>query len=59
MVSYSSNSLPTKDEIVSLISKYKSHVEVIDVDHLYSFGNQRKNDEIKNEVKEYLFLGYG
>jgi DNA adenine methylase len=59
IVSYSSNSLPTKDEIVHLMAKYKRHVEVIDVDHRYSFEKQgHKTDTIRNQVKEYLFVGY-
>lgn len=59
IVSYSSNSLPTKDEIIHLMSKYKKHVEVIDIDHRYSFANQgHKADNIKNKVKEYLFVGH-
>lgn len=56
LVSYSSNSLPTREEIISLMSKYKDHVEVIDIDYRYSFANQ-KNDN-RNEVQEYLFVGY-
>ena len=56
LVSYSSNSLPTREEIISLMSKYKRHVEVIDVDYRYSFGNQKKNN--KNAVQEYLFVGF-
>jgi DNA adenine methylase len=59
VVSYSSNSLPTKDEIVHLMAKYKRHVEVIDIDHRYSFANQpHKSDDIRNRVKEYLFVGH-
>ena len=59
VVSYSSNSLPTKDEIVHLMAKYKRHVEVIDIDHRYSFANQaHKADDNRNQVKEYLFVGY-
>lgn len=59
MVSYSSNSLPTKDELIHLLSKYKRHVEVVDINHRYSFANQgHKTDSIRNEVKEYLFVGY-
>jgi DNA adenine methylase len=58
VVSYSSNSLPTLDEMVALLSKYKK-VEVVQVDHKYSFGNQNhKIDNNKNTVKEYLFIGY-
>ena len=56
LVSYSSNSLPTREEIISLMSRYKRHVEVIDIDYRYSFGNQ--HDDNKNEVQEYLFVGY-
>ncbi len=56
LVSYSSNSLPTREEIISLMSRYKRHVEVIDIDYRYSFGNQRKNN--KNDVQEYLFVGF-
>ena len=58
VVSYSSNSLPTLDEMVAILSKYK-RVEVVQVDHKYSFGNQNhKINDNKNAVKEYLFTGY-
>jgi DNA adenine methylase len=58
IVSYSSNSLPTLDEMVEILSKYK-RVEVIQIDHKYSFGNQNhKIEDNKNTVKEYLFIGY-
>jgi DNA adenine methylase len=56
LVSYSSNSLPTREEIISLMSKYKRHVEVIDIDYRYSFGNQKQGN--KNAVQEYLFIGF-
>lgn len=36
IVSYSSNSLPTQDEMVAIMAKYKSHVEVVPVDYKYS-----------------------
>ena len=59
LVSYSSNSLPTLDEIVELMSRYKSKVEVIPVEHRYSFGNQgHKVNDNRNAVQEYLFVGY-
>lgn len=59
LVSYSSNSLPTQDEMVALIAKYKSHVEVVPVDYRYSIGNQgHKRGDNKNSVKEFLFVGY-
>lgn len=57
-ISYSSSSLPTKDELVEMLSKYKSTVEVHEIDHTYSFGNQNhKIGNKNNRVKEYLFIG--
>ena len=59
MISYSSNSLPTKEEILSLMSKYKKHVEVVSVDYRYSFANQgHKRTDNKNKVQEYIFVGF-
>lgn len=58
IVSYSSNSLPTQDEMVALMSKHKKHVEVIPVDYKYSFGNQGDARTHRNSVQEYLFVGY-
>jgi DNA adenine methylase len=58
LVSYSSNSLPSQDEMVSIMSKYKK-VEVVPIDYKYSFGNQgNKVGNNNNDVKEYLFIGY-
>lgn len=59
VVSYSSNSLPTMDEMVAIMAKYKARVEVVPVDYKYSFGNQgNKVGDNKNDVKEYLFVGF-
>lgn len=58
LVSYSSNSLPTKDEMLSIMAKHKSHVEIIPVDHQYSFGNQADSATHRNKVQEYLFVGF-
>ena len=59
IVSYSSNSLPTKDEMLALMAKHKGHVEVVPVNYRYSFGNQgAKVNSNKNKVQEYLFVGY-
>jgi len=59
IVSYSSNSLPTLDEMVAIMSKHKKHVEVVPVDYKYSFGNQAKKvGDNKNDVQEYFFVGY-
>lgn len=56
VVSYSSNSQPIKDEMVSLLSEFKKNVEVIPVDYTYSFGTT-KNVK-RNNVQEYIFIGY-
>jgi DNA adenine methylase len=59
VVSYSSNSFPTKDEMLGLLAKYKQDVEVIAIDYTYSFGNQgHKVNDNKNRVQEYIFIGY-
>lgn len=58
IVSYSSNSLPTKDEMVNLLKESKAHVEVIPIDYTYSFGNQREAKTNRNRVQEYLFVAY-
>lgn len=58
IVSYSSNSLPTQDEMVAIMDKYKKHVEVIPIDYKYSFGNQNEAKTHRNSVQEYLFVGY-
>lgn len=59
VVSYSSNSQPTLDEMVAIMAKHKRHVEVVPVDYRYSFGNQgHKVGDNNNAVQEYLFVGY-
>ncbi len=59
VVSYSSNSLPTMEEMVDLLKQYKTNVEVVQVDHRYSIGNQASRvGNNKNDAKEYIFLGY-
>ena len=58
VVSYSSNSLPTKDEMIVLLKKYKQSVEVKEIDYTYTFGTQsHKVGNNANRVKEYLFVG--
>jgi DNA adenine methylase len=58
LVSYSSNSLPTQDEMIEIMKKYKEHVEVIPIDYVYGFGNQKTAKTHRNSVQEFLFLGY-
>lgn len=57
-ISYSSNSLPTKEEMIKILEKHKKEVAVHEIDHVYSFGNQNhKTGNEFNRVKEYLFIG--
>jgi len=56
-ISYSSNCLPTKEEMIQILKKYKNNVDVHEIDHVYSFGNQsHKVGNEFNRVKEYLFV---
>lgn len=58
VISYSSNSLPTKEEMIAMLKKYKDEVQVHELTHVYSFGNQNhKIGNKSNRVKEYLFVG--
>lgn len=58
VISYSSNSLPTKEELIKMLKKYKKKVVVHEIDHTYSFGNQNhKIGNNTNRVKEYVFIG--
>lgn len=57
-VSYSSNSLPSKEELTEILQGHKNNVSVYEIDHTYSFGNQpHKIGNVNNRVKEYLFIG--
>ncbi len=57
-ISYSSNSLPTKEEMIEILGRYKKEIVVHEIDHLYCFGNQNhKTGNRFNRVKEYLFIG--
>lgn len=57
VVSYSSNSIPSKEEMISILKKVKTVVELKEIDYQYSFGNQKhKVGDNANKVKEYLFI---
>lgn len=56
VISYSSNSQPSKEEIISMLSQHKKHVTVVPVDYTYTFATTRNVK--RNEVQEYLFVGY-
>ena len=58
VVSYSSNGIPSKEELLDILATYKSDVSVYECDHRYSFGtHNHKIGNMQNEVKEYLFVG--
>ncbi|MFB9843559.1 DNA adenine methylase [Mucilaginibacter ginsenosidivorans] len=57
-ISYSSNSYPTKSELIEMLLRYKSNVIVHEINHTYSFGNQNhKIGNKNNRVTEFLFIG--
>lgn len=59
LISYSSNSLPNKEEMITMLKKYKTNVDVISIDYKYSAGNHaHKVGDNKNDVEEYLFVAY-
>lgn len=58
IISYSSNSQPTKEEMLRILGRHKKNVEVVPVDYRYSIGTQHKGAANRNKVKEYFFLGW-
>lgn len=58
VVSYSSNGIPSKEELFAILLQYKRDVTIHECAHRYSFGTQHhKIHNNQNEVKEYLFVG--
>ena len=58
VISYSSNAKPDKLFFLKKLKKYKRHVDMVSVDYRYSFSNQGfAKNRIKNEVREYIFIG--
>jgi DNA adenine methylase len=59
VLSYSSNSFPDMIELKRMLERVKDIVKVETAPHRYSFANQRQTvGRIKNQVDEYLFVGY-
>ena len=57
VISYSSNSIPEKDDMISILREFKENVEVHQMDYTYSFGNQgHKINDNMNKVQEFLFV---
>jgi DNA adenine methylase len=56
-VSYSSNGIPSREQMIGLLKSVKRSVEVHETSHRYSHGNHNhKVGDNNNEVKEYLFI---
>jgi DNA adenine methylase len=57
VISYSSNAIPSKVEMVRLLKEYKKNVEVKQINHRYSHGNHNhKVGDNNNSVFEYLYI---
>lgn len=57
VISYSSNSLPTASDMIAHLRRHRRKVELIEVDHRYSFANQAKTRQpVRNKVKELFFI---
>ena len=57
LVSYSSNCLPSRDEMVAMLRDRWHSVDVVSVDHVYSFGTHgHRIGNRNNRVEEYLFI---
>lgn len=54
VLSYSSNAVPDTETIAALLREVKSHVEVREVDHKYSFGTHEAAE--RRNVSEYIFI---
>ena len=58
VISYSSNCIPSKGEMIELLKNEKSKVTVYESAHRYHHGNHaHKVGDNNNEVVEYLFIG--
>ena len=55
VLSYSSNAVPDAERIPELLGTVKSHVELREIDHKYSFGT--RSEAIRRDVSENLFIG--
>ena len=57
VVSYGSNGIPDRQEMVRTLKLFKKHVCVKEISHKYSHGNHsHKVGQNNNSVKEYLFI---
>ncbi|MBI5724886.1 MAG: DNA adenine methylase [Planctomycetes bacterium] len=57
VVSYGSNGIPGREEMVRLLRQFKKQVRVYETTHKYCFGNHHhKVGQNNNDVSEYLFI---
>ena len=49
-----SNSIPTKEELTNILGEYKDNVVVHEIDHTYSFGNQKHSRTCFGHAKAKL-----
>lgn len=56
VISYSSNSLPSKDEMLDMLNDLGKHVDLYSLDYKYSFGTQHTGEKMANTVQEYIFV---
>jgi DNA adenine methylase len=57
VISYSSNSLPTAADMLAQLRRHGRKGSVVEVDHRYSFANQRNaKNPVRNKVKELIFV---
>ncbi len=52
LLSYNNNSYPTKDDLISIISKYSDDIKIVEKPHNYKVTGKEK----KNKNTEYLFI---
>jgi DNA adenine methylase len=59
IISYSSNSEPTLEEMKKIIGRHKKSLNVVRLNHTYSFGTQGwKKTDNNNAAEEFLFVGW-
>lgn len=57
VISYSSNAIPPKSQMIKMLGQFKRNVEVHEMQHRYSHGNHNhKVGDNKNSVTEYLYV---
>lgn len=57
VISYSSNAIPARSEMVRLLKQFKRHINVYEAQHRYSHGNHNhKIGDNNNLVTEYLYV---